>query len=74
MEAILVANEMSQEQMIFCKAERLTLVFNSLSGSSTKGLKKEDLEPIGVLHRMLFNRSKYYQCVLIHPHCYYYLK
>ena len=57
MEAILVANEMSQEQMIFCRAESLTLVFNSLSGSSTKELKKEDLEPIGVPHRILFNRS-----------------
>ena len=57
MEAILVANVMSQEQMIFCRAESLTLVFNSLSGSSTKELKKEDLEPIGVPHRILFNRS-----------------
>ena len=53
----MVANEMSQEQMIFCRAESLTLVFNSLNGSSAKELKKEDLESIGVPHRILFKRS-----------------
>lgn len=47
----MIADGELHEQIVFCKTESMTLVFNNVNGYPTKELKKEELGPmVGVTY------------------------